>query len=172
VPIGNALNVSSANSVIITNSSGIPIASTSLPSSTTLNGSTINVVASGTFDPTIAFGGTSVGVNYAVQNGFYTQMTGSYLFSFYILLNSKGSSVGLVSIENLPFLSRAIGLGLILNPVLISDGNSLPNSVLGFCVENSMSMSLGGQGGSNINYLDNTNFTDTSEIFCSGMILI
>jgi hypothetical protein len=57
----------------------------------------------GTFTPTMAFGGASVGVTYTGRNGQYTRIGNQVTFSIYINLSSKGSSTGIASITGLPF---------------------------------------------------------------------
>lgn len=56
----------------------------------------------GTFTPTIAFGGGNTGITYAVQVGVYT-IIGKYLFyNLRIVLTSKGTSTGTLTVKNLP----------------------------------------------------------------------
>lgn len=62
----------------------------------------------GTFTPTIAFGGASVGVTYLAQSGRYTKVGNAVHFKVRIQLSSKGTSVGAMTIEGLPF---AFGAG-------------------------------------------------------------
>lgn len=57
----------------------------------------------GTWTPTIAFGGASVGVTYAVRSGSYTKVGNMVTFRMQINLTSKGSSIGVVTISGLPF---------------------------------------------------------------------
>lgn len=59
-------------------------------------------VDSGTFNPGIAFGGLSVGITYATQAGFYTQIGNVVFYSINIVLTNKGSSTGSVTITGLP----------------------------------------------------------------------
>jgi hypothetical protein len=63
----------------------------------------------GTFTPTISFGGASVGVTYSNQQGYYIKVGKLVYVTMYIRLNNKGSSTGDAYIEGLPF---TVGNGL------------------------------------------------------------
>ena len=85
----------------------------------------------GTFTPTIAFGGGSTGVTYLVQNGVYTKVGRSLVVNIRIILTSKGSSTGQLSIEGLPFTCNANGnctVGLVDGLTLVSGPWGLPNN--------------------------------------------
>lgn len=69
---------------------------------------TLDDYEEGTFTPTIAFGGASVGVTYAAQAGFYTKIGNRVEYSLVIVLTSKGSSVGSMTVGGLPFPVSAI----------------------------------------------------------------
>lgn len=57
----------------------------------------------GTFTPTLAFGGASVGVTYDPNQGTYTKIGRQVTVNGRITLTSKGSSSGLAAITGLPF---------------------------------------------------------------------
>jgi hypothetical protein len=57
----------------------------------------------GTFTPTVAFGGASVGITYLTQAAKYTKVGNKVSFSIVVTLSNKGSSTGSVSIAGLPF---------------------------------------------------------------------
>jgi hypothetical protein len=61
----------------------------------------------GTFTPTIAFGGASVGVTYDTQSGHYTKIGDVVHVSIVVILTSNGTSVGSVTLGTLPFAARA-----------------------------------------------------------------
>ncbi len=64
---------------------------------------------SGTFIPTLAFGGASTGITYANQNGNYVKHGAVVHFAIRINLSSKGSATGDCTILGLPFTSANIG---------------------------------------------------------------
>jgi hypothetical protein len=57
----------------------------------------------GTFTPTMAFDGASVGITYLTQAGKYTKVGNKVSFSVVLTLSNKGSSTGNVSIAGLPY---------------------------------------------------------------------
>lgn len=69
---------------------------------------TLDDYEEGTFTPTITFGGSAVGVTYGIQAGFYTKIGNRVIFSFYVVLTSKGSSTGAVALNGLPFTSANV----------------------------------------------------------------
>jgi hypothetical protein len=62
----------------------------------------------GTWTPSIAFGGASVGVAYGTQVGRYTKIGNLVTAISYIVLTSKGTSTGAVAIDGLPFTSENV----------------------------------------------------------------
>lgn len=68
---------------------------------------TLDDYEEGTFTPSIQFGGAAVGVTYAWQIGRYTKIGNRVNFNIRIGLTSKGSSVGAVAINGLPFGANA-----------------------------------------------------------------
>ena len=57
----------------------------------------------GSWTPTLSFGGASVGITYSVQDGRYTRI-GNLVFCYFDMqLSSKGSSTGMALINGLPF---------------------------------------------------------------------
>lgn len=71
---------------------------------TTSIGSGSNLLGSeGNWSPTLKLGGSTTGITYAFQTGTYVRI-GSLVFAQgAIILSSKGSATGAVTIENLPF---------------------------------------------------------------------
>lgn len=69
---------------------------------------TLDVYVEGTFTPTIAFGGASVGVVYTTQYGAYTRIGNRVLFDMIVQISAKGTSTGALTINGLP-ISNASG---------------------------------------------------------------
>ena len=65
----------------------------------------------GTWTPTIAFGGASVGVTYSTQSGTYQKIGRTVHFRCYVVLTSKGSSTGVMTVGGLPFAAAAAPTG-------------------------------------------------------------
>jgi hypothetical protein len=64
---------------------------------------TLDDYEEGTFTPGISFGGASVGMTYAAQNGIYTKIGNRVSFSEDVVLSNKGSSTGSARTTGLPF---------------------------------------------------------------------
>lgn len=63
--------------------------------------------STGSFTPVLTFGGASVGITYAIQQGTYTQIGNVIVINITIQLTSKGVSVGGALITGLPFTANA-----------------------------------------------------------------
>ena len=63
--------------------------------------------ATGTWTPTITFGGGSTGITYNINHGIYTKVGNLVTIQVLIALTSKGSSTGLAEINGLPFATSA-----------------------------------------------------------------
>ena len=61
----------------------------------------------GTFTPTLAFGGNSVGIVYVAREGRYQRIGNTVTFSAMVEISNKGSSTGTVSIRGLPYTSAS-----------------------------------------------------------------
>ena len=83
----------------------------------TLDGSTatanrINDYEEGSWTPTIAFGGGTTGITYhATTNGRYTKVGRAVNIRAYIMLTSKGSDTGNMTMHGLPFNSANVSGG-------------------------------------------------------------
>lgn len=75
----------------------------SLVNTTTITPSFLGIA--NTFTPAVAFGGSSTGITYTTQTGFYTLIGKICFFEINITLSSKGAQVGAATITGLPFLS-------------------------------------------------------------------
>ena len=94
---GTALTLEGGTS---TAGTGIAFPATQLAST---DANTLDDYEEGTFTPTIAFGGAAVGVTYTTQSGRYTKVGRLCTVNIYIVLSSKGSSVGSLAVLGLPF---------------------------------------------------------------------
>ena len=74
------------------------------------NDQLLNYYKEGTWTPTLKFGGGDTGITYAgaagtvYRGGHYTRIGRVVTFSFRIILTSKGTSTGVVTITGLPFV--------------------------------------------------------------------
>jgi hypothetical protein len=65
----------------------------------------------GTFTPSIAFGGASVGITYFDRQGNYTKIGRQVSCTIYIAMTAVGSSTGLATITGLPFTASGANRG-------------------------------------------------------------
>jgi hypothetical protein len=64
-----------------------------------------------TFTPTVAFGGSSTGITYSQQLGYYFTIGNAVFFSALITLTNKGSATGNMTVSNLPLTAASNGGG-------------------------------------------------------------
>lgn len=90
------LSVASTGTVLtgVTGNNPAFSAAPTLTSVTFGAGTALSTFVQNTFTPTLAFGGASTGITYSTQSGEYTQVGNLVVFSFQIVLTSKGSSTG------------------------------------------------------------------------------
>ena len=136
--------------------------------SISLVGNALPIYETGTWTPTLAFGGGSAGMTYTSQEGFYTRIGNTVFCTGGFVLNAVGSSTGAATIA-LPYTSRnttndiqgvSVGRGLALS--------GLTSAVSGYIVDNTTTCQLMDWGATGaVNLLD-TNFTGSTEINISA----
>lgn len=67
------------------------------------NANTLDDYEEGTFTPSFAFGGASVGMTFGSRGGLYTKIGDTVFCHLFMVLTAKGSSTGAVTITGLPF---------------------------------------------------------------------
>ncbi len=107
IDVSGNTTVNTGNLVIGTSGKGIDFSATANGSGTTTS-EVLDDYEEGTWTPTVAFGSYSVGVTYANQYGSYTKVGNRVTASCYVSLTSKGTSVGVIRITNLPFAHTSI----------------------------------------------------------------
>lgn len=172
-----------STNTLTVNSSGSNLIQSMLPGSTFLitcisqTGTTAaswdgiyDINVNGTFNPTLTFGGGSTGL-VASTNGDYTQIGNTITFSLSILLSSKGSSTGVAVIAGMPLNGR--GTVVSQNFVIIANGLTFIGTPAATLSGVSSDIDLydlqsvtGGLP------MDNTNFSNTTEVYISGTYLI
>lgn len=125
----------------------------------------------GTFSPVVRFGGNSVGITYSYNNGWWDRIGNVITFSVDILLTSKGSSTGAVTIAAMPFTAR---VGVTNQNVYFSaNGLTFSGGLIGSIYGSQTQINLYNiQSPIGALALDDTAFSNTTEIFISGTILI
>lgn len=130
---------------------------------------TLDDYEEGTWTPTVAFGGNSVGVTYgALTKARYTKIGRVVVVDFNIVLTSKGTSTGSATIEGLPFgplpndgFYTAASFGIALNMASITGG------VAGLAQPNSSRVLLYHTNNGSSAALTNANFTNTTNLYGS-----
>jgi hypothetical protein len=167
--IANAATI--ANLVYSGNNSVNTAAATSLegllignqPNSNTL---VLDWYQEGTFTPTMAFGGASVGVTYTGRNGQYTRIGNQVTFSIYVNLSSKGSSTGIASITGLPF---AIDSGYpVVASLRLSDSATIGTEMINAALSSGTSAVLYGTVAGTSSALTDVAINNASTIQISG----
>lgn len=167
-----------ANKVTVTNGDGVSGNPTiTLPSTIYTNISfdsgttTLSSYATATFTPTLAFGGASVGITYAVNGniGKYWKIGNVVYFNIIITLTSKGSSTGAATIQGLPFTSANDGFFNVISDISKVDNYPAGCTFLSHEIDpNTTHVNLAAVGAGNRTALLDTNFANTDEIQVSG----
>lgn len=125
--------------------------------------------STGTFTPTIAFGGGSTGVTYTTQVGSYTRIGDRIAFECYIVLSSKGSSTGTARIHGLPFTVNAgNNNGFAALAIWGNTMSSITGHLQGFGDVGTTEVALYQLGTGTSSVLADTNFQNTTAILVSG----
>lgn len=95
-----------------------------------LGNETLSVYDEGVWTPVLSFGGASVGITYSKQIGAYTRIGNRCFFNCYILLTSRGSSIGATVIGNLPFTAASEANGGVTSATVWTNGVSVTNGVI------------------------------------------
>jgi hypothetical protein len=133
--------------------------------SVTLTGREVPVYEHGTWTPGLEFGGGTTGLTYAAQEGHYTRIGNQVTIHGFITLSAKGSSTGNARITGLPYTSDATTNQLQSGAMGYGSGlaglTSIPTMTV---VDNDTDLSLHDWGATGAANLDQSNFTDTSNL--------
>lgn len=128
-------------------------------------------IESGNFTPQIQFGGESVGISYSVQNGKYTKVGTLLSYQVDITLSSKGTSVGLATLQGFPFAlssaNNARGAVAIARVANIT----YPAGVTSLAFEAAGSSITGIGSGLGFTTIADDNFADNSVLRMSGFYI-
>jgi hypothetical protein len=135
----------------------------------TLVGRAIPVYETGTWTPTLTFGGGSTGITYSAQEGNYTRIGNLCHFTCVIALTNKGSDTGSAVVEGIPFTSiNTSGSTQSIGAILSTGMSSLSSTPSAIAGDNAANIQLYDSGATGFSFLDDTNFTNTSAIRFSG----
>lgn len=135
----------------------------------TLTGRAYPVYETGTWTPSITFGGGSTGITYTTQEGLYTRVGNTVWVSAYVLLSAKGSDTGTALINGLPFTasntaasSQSFTVGNAANAA------NLTSAITAYATDNGTTINLVDWGATGSAVLDDTNFAATTALSISG----
>jgi len=137
--------------------------------SVSLTGREVPVYETGTWTPSITFGGGSTGITYTTQEGSYIRNGSVVYVAGVIVLSAVGSDTGSAKIEGLPFTSKNLGarsegvtIGLALGMA------SLTSAMSAIIEDSTANIILYDWGASGSVNLTESNFTATSQISFSA----
>ena len=122
----------------------------------------------GSWTPTVSFGGSGTGITYGTQSGAYVRIGTLIYVRFRIVLTSKGSATGAATINNLPY-AVASSIGTNLSAGYYSGMASIVDRIVSLMGGASTTFSLYHGGATAAVALTNANFSDTSRIDMAGM---
>lgn len=122
----------------------------------------------GTWTPTLRCGGASVGFVQATSIGRFIKRGRMVWFHGEILLSTKGSSTGAVTIAGLPF-TNLNGNFTPITCVGHSGMSGLGGAIIGYIESNNTFVSLGTQAATGMTAMTDTSLTNTSRMFFYGV---
>jgi hypothetical protein len=120
---------------------------------------------SNTWTPTLSFGGATTGITYSARTAIFQKVEQWVFFSLHITLSSKGSATGIASISGLPIVNGSYEGDIALNYYGNMAGLSAPG---GYVDSGTDDIILTNSGAAAHQTMDDSNFTNTSEIFVTG----
>lgn len=122
----------------------------------------------GTWTPTLSFGGGSTGWTYSSQEGYYTKIGNIAFIRGLVWVNAKGTSTGAAKIEGLPLAASSLGSASNVIPVIASSMLGLTSGVTALFDDGGTAMSLFDAGSSGATGLNDTNFNGGEILRFSG----
>jgi hypothetical protein len=133
--------------------------------SVTLTGREVPVYTTGTWTPSISFGGGSTGITYSAQEGVYTRIGNTCFVTGVITLSAVGSDTGTARLAGLPFANHnmtATSYGS--SSVVAFDMTGLTSAVNLLNEDNQPNAILYGSGATGATAVTHANFTATSSL--------
>ena len=137
--------------------------------SVSLTGREQPVYETGTWTPSITFGGGSTGITYNAQSGYYTRIGNIVHVTAEINLSNKGTDTGAAVIGGLPFTSRATSTvtdSIVAN--YVSSMAGLTSAITARVNAGATTINLYDWGATGTAALDDTNFGNSSQLRFSG----
>lgn len=129
---------------------------------------TAALLTSGTWTPTLTFGGGSTGITYGTRVGNYMRVGNLVFVDMSIVLTSKGSSTGSAVVSGLPLTANASAVsGMVLR--YIQTMASIVGEVYGIIAASSQAFTLAQVSSSSILGITDANFQNTSRLDMWGV---
>jgi len=147
-------NTSGANFQV---SQGVTFPATQSASS---DANTLDDYEEGSWTPAVAFGGGTTGITYSTQTGQYVKIGRFVYATFNILLTSKGSSSGSVTVTGLPFsISSTVTYG-----ICIANTFNLNSTIQTVLQMGSGGTTMDIKGGGTDSNIGSTDFTNSTQV--------
>jgi len=118
----------------------------------------------GTFTPSVAFGGASVGITYFDRQGNYTKIGRQVTCTMYIAMTAVGTSTGSATIEGLPFAASNANRGTVSAVSLRFDNITFAGQLMANTVQGGTSITLSSTSLLGVDTaINETNFNSSSE---------
>jgi hypothetical protein len=134
----------------------------------------LNWYEEGVSTVTLAFGGASTGITYAMRECRYTRIGNRIFVQIGLAISSKGSSTGAATISGLPFTNKNVGYGGVVMTTFADNMTGINGAIYPFLPENSSTIQLKKvdlAGNFNID-VTNTDVNNTSYFMISGNYLV
>jgi hypothetical protein len=134
-------------------------------SGASLAGREIPIYETGTWTPTLTFGGASASMTYSAQEGYYTRIGDTVFVSGVCTISAVGSSQGTARVASLPFISRNMtSTSFTTSSVAAFDMTGLTSAVTALIEDNQPNAILYDGGATGSTAINHSNFTATSSI--------
>lgn len=122
----------------------------------------------GTWKPTITFGGGITGITYSLQKGTYTRIGDTVHLAGIAQVAGLGSATGTARVSGLPYTTADSSVSFQTVPVLAFDATGLTSALIGLFEDNQPDIVLYQTSASGGSAVTNANFTNTTSIRFSG----
>jgi len=161
------VTVNRGNLIIGTSGKGIDFSANS--NNAGMTSELLNDYEEGSFTPSIAFGGSDLGVVYSVRVGRYTKIGNRVLFNILLNISNKGTATGIATIAGLPFTPGAGNQGYGAAVGADIGGITFDNIITYRIVGGNTSITLIENGGNGITDAD---FTNSAQQIVSGQYYV
>jgi hypothetical protein len=122
------------------------------------------------FTPSLTFGGGSTGMTYGTRTGVYVRVGSLVFFSLNIVLTAKGSSTGVAVISGLPVAASSAAYTA---PATYVDGmSSISGAIVALIAPSASACAIYQTATGSTAQLTNSNFTNATNVFLSGVYAV